>query len=520
MSIASKLNAAAVLARANFNLFERPDRIAKAMLTAVPWGMTAAAALAASVARTPDRAAIIDDEGPLSYEALWRHSDALAAKLITIGAKPGVNVAVLCRNHRGFVEAMVAVGKTGANLVLMNTGFAGPQLADVIEAEHITILIHDNDFDELASDVVGCALLDGSTARAAAVTGATVPPNRHQGRTVILTSGTTGRPKGAARDPDAGALEGVAALLSRVPLRPGDVQVVAAPLFHAWGLSHLMLGITRCATTVVMPRFDPAATLDSLGRHHARVLVAVPVLLQRIMSLGEDALAAARLRTSDLQIIAVSGSALGGHLATALARQFGPVVYNTYGSTEVSVAAVATPDDLRRHPTTVGKPAPGVRVEILDNRRQPVAIGRSGRIFVGNASRFDGYTNGETKESVHGLLSSGDVGHFDADGYLFVDGRDDDMIISGGENLFPSEVEELLAGHPSVADVAVVGVPDEQFGQVLAAFVVRVPGRKLTAEAVRKHVRDNLARFKVPKTVTFVDELPRNQTGKILKREL
>jgi fatty-acyl-CoA synthase len=305
----------------------------------------------------------------------------------------------------------------------------------------------------------------------------------------------------------------------RIPFRARDVQVVPAPFFHAWGLSHLMLGIARCATTVTARRFDPAETLAALTRHQARVLAVVPVMLQRIVAAdasGSDA-------PTSLQVIATSGSALGGRLATDTLRRFGPVLYNTYGSTEVALASIADPEQLRRHPTTVGTPAPGVRVEILDAQGQVVPDGTIGRIFVGNDARFDGYTSGGTKEIVNGLMSSGDLGHFeqtDAGRLLFVDGRDDDMVISGGENLFPGEVEELLLHHPEITDAAVVGVPDDEFGQVLAAFVVRGRGSRLDAEAVRRHVRENLARFKVPKRVELVKEIPRNATGKILRNQL
>jgi fatty-acyl-CoA synthase len=310
----------------------------------------------------------------------------------------------------------------------------------------------------------------------------------------------------------------VAAVLERIPLRPRDIQVVAAPLFHAWGLSHLMFGITRCATSVVAPRFDAEATLRSIEQHRAGVLVAVPVMLRRILALDPQVLDA--VDTSSLRIIAVSGSALGGQLATGLAERFGPVVYNTYGSTEVAVASIATPADLRRHPTTVGRVADSVRVEILDGEGRQVPTGASGRIFVGNGARFEGYTDGGNKEQRNGLLSSGDVGHLDADGYLFVDGRDDDMIVSGGENVFPIEVEELLGRHPAIAEAAVVGVPDERFGQALVAFVVLRDGVSLTNEDLRAVVREQLARHKVPREVVFVDELPRNTTGKVLRQTL
>jgi len=248
------------------------------------------------------------------------------------------------------------------------------------------------------------------------------------------------------------------------------------------------------------------------------VLVVVPVMLRRMLGVDPQVLAAAD--TSALRVIAVSGSTLGGQLATDVADRFGAVLYNTYGSTEVAVASVATPADLRRHPTTVGKPAPGAIVEILDNAGQPLPNGTVGRIFVGNAARFEGYTGGGGKESHRGLLSSGDLGHIDGEGFLYVDGRDDDMVVSGGENLFPSEVEELLNQHPAVGEAAVVGVADEEFGQVLAAFIVRRPNTSLDANGVKEYVREHLARFKVPKRIEFVDELPRNTTGKILKRDL
>ena len=519
MSMTRRLQTASTLARANLGLFERPDRMALAMVSAAPWGQSAIAALASSVARDPGRAAVVDDDGTLSYRDLWKRSDAVARELVGLGAGRGVPVGLLARDHRAFVEVLVAVSKTGADLVLLNTGFAGPQVAEVVESEGISILIHDHEFAPAVEPCRAlCTLVDMSTAGAMARRGGTVLPTRHQGRTVILTSGTTGRPKGAARSVGSGALEGVAALLSRIPLRARDVQVVAAPLFHAWGLSHLLLGLGRCATTIVAPRFDAAATLERVSRERARVLVVVPVMLRRMLALEPEQLVAAD--TSALRVIAASGSALGSQLANAVADRWGPVLYNTYGSTEVAVASVASPSDLRRHPATVGRPAPGVRVEILDDEGEPVPNGTVGRIFVGNAARFDGYTGGGGKEVQRGLLCSGDVGHFDEDQYLYVDGRDDDMIVSGGENVFPAEVEDLLAHHPDIVEAAVVGVADPEFGQALAAYVVRRPGAEPDGPAVKRYVRDNLARFKAPKHVHFLDELPRNQTGKIVKRLL
>ncbi len=196
------------------------------------------------------------------------------------------------------------------------------------------------------------------------------------------------------------------------------------------------------------------------------------------------------------------------------------MVYNLYGSTEVSYATIATPEELQEEPGTVGGVVRGSIVKILDDDGEEVAAGTTGRIFVGNAGQFEGYTGGETKEQIKGLMSSGDVGHFDEQGRLFIDGRDDEMIVSGGENVFPGEIEELLAGHEAVEEAAAIGVDDEKFGQRLKAFVVLRKGKSLSEDDAKAYVKDNLANYKVPREVVFIDELPRNPTGKVLKREL
>lgn len=522
MPLVRRLAAAAAIARSVIVPLERPDRLPRAVVAAVPWGRGLAGLVAGAAARYPSSDAIVDDRGSVTYAELWTRSHALADVLRSAGVSEGAVVGVLSRNHRGFVEGCIGTALSGADLVLLNPGFAAPQLADVVESEGITVVLHD---DDLSDTVSGCqevktfdetqltAMVDDGVCRAVKVR----PPSG-EGRIILLTSGTTGRPKGAARRSDPRAAEGVAGLLARIPLRARDVQVVSAPMFHAWGFSHLLLGISRSATTVVARRFDPSGSLALIERHRARVLVAVPVMLQRILALGDDSVKAHDL--SSLSIVAASGSALGGHLTTEWLRTIGPNLYNTYGSTEVALASIATPDDLQRHPTTVGRPVRGARVEILDDEGRTVPAGTIGRIFVGNVARFEGYTSGGGKESVGDLLSTGDLGHFDHGGLLFVDGRDDDMVVSGGENVFPIEVEELLLRHPAVAEVAVVGTPDDEFGQVLAAHVVVQPGQVLTSEEVRSYVRDRLARFKVPKTVHFLDELPRTTSGKVLNRHL
>jgi acyl-CoA synthetase (AMP-forming)/AMP-acid ligase II len=227
-----------------------------------------------------------------------------------------------------------------------------------------------------------------------------------------------------------------------------------------------------------------------------------------------------RYDLSAVRVVAVSGSALPGALSEKWMDVFGENVYNLYGSTEVAWASIATPADLRAAPGTAGRPPHGTIVRLYDDNGQAAPQGATGRIFVGNEMQFEGYTGGGNKDAIDGLLSSGDVGHFDEAGRLFVDGRDDDMIVSGGENVFPTEVEDLLAGLDDVVEVAVFGVEDEKFGQRLKAVVVKKDGSSLSEADVKKHVKANLAAYKAPRDVKFVDELPRTSTGKVLKREL
>jgi fatty-acyl-CoA synthase len=507
----------------------RPDRLALAGRSLVRWGTTSAGAVAVAAARAPQQAAVIDELGTLSYSELNRRANALASSLAAQGIRPGDGVALMCRNHRGFMDASVALSRIGAHALYLNTMFAAPQLADVVAREGAKAIIYDEEFAALLGEVRGIdkrfvAWHDGESDAGdplledliAAGDSAGVPAPEEPGRVVILTSGTTGTPKGARRS--SAGLSSAAALLSKIPLRARETTMIAAPLFHSWGLAHYTLGVPLSSTFVLRRRFDPEGTLRAIARHRATALAVVPVMLQRILELPQEVLD--RHDTSSLRVIAVSGSALPGPLATRVMDQFGDVLYNLYGSTEVAWATIATPEDLRAAPGCAGRPPLGTIVKLYDKEDREVPAGETGRIFVASGFPFEGYTGGDTKATIGDLMSSGDVGHFDSAGRLFIDGRDDDMIISGGENLFPSEVEDLLAGHPAVREVAVVGVDDEDWGQRLKAVVVLQEGESVTDDELKGYVKKNLAAFKVPREIVFVDALPRNATGKVLKRDL
>jgi fatty-acyl-CoA synthase len=506
----------------------RPDIAAKVGITFLRWGASPATGVATAALEHPHETMIIDERGSLSFERVHRRSNALAHAFAGMGIGPGDGIGIMCRNHRGFIETTLAAAKLGASALYLNTMFAAPQLVEVTKREEPKALVYDEEFAGLLDGV------DESVARIVAWTdgepeGQTLdsliagnddgdlkpPPDKP--RFVILTSGTTGTPKGAQRSSPDG-LMAMASLIDRIPYRARETMMIAAPLFHSWGFFHFVMSLPTASTMVLRRKFDEEETLRAIQDHRAQVLGVVPVMLQRILRLPPETLEAYDL--SSLRITSASGSALPGELAIEWMDRFGDTIYNLYGSTEVAYATVATPEDLRAAPGTAGRPPRGTVVRLFDEAGQEVPRGEVGRIFVGNEMSFEGYTGGGGKEVIDGLLSSGDVGHIDADGRLFIDGRDDEMIVSGGENVFPREVEDLLADCDGVVEVAVIGVKDVEFGQRLKAFVVANGESEVSEEDLKAHVKANLAGYKTPREIEFLDELPRNATGKILKREL
>jgi fatty-acyl-CoA synthase len=505
-----------------------PDTLMKILAGFLRWDLTAALGYAVGAAAHPERAAIVDDIGTLTFAEVDERTSRLASGLRELGVGAGSTVAVLCRNHRGLPETLAACAKLGAHTVLLNTAGSATQVAAVVRAHQARVVVADAEFRPLLRRLPRgvrrlTALADAPTRATTlerlveSVPVSPLPVRPPRSRVVVLTSGTTGTPKGACR-PEPSGPGPAAAVLSRIPLRAGEPIIVPAPLFHSWGLAALQLGLTLGSTLVLPRRFDPAETLRAMERHQCTAMFAVPVMLQRIMELPRAE--RARYDLSALRIVACSGSALHGPLATRFQCEFGPVLYNLYGSTECSWVSIATPTDLRAAPGTAGRPPRGTRLAILDQEGNPVPVGKVGQIFVANDMLFDGYTNGTGRPLRGGLMSTGDLGYLDSSGLLFVVGRDDDMVISGGENVYPHEVEELLAALPEVREVAVKGVPDEGFGQRLAAFVVPSNGVRLEAGRVKAHVRANLAKFSVPRDVVFVEGLPRNAAGKVLKDQL
>ncbi len=506
---------------------QAPHRMLGAGRELLSWGPGLPSGVHANAWRAPQKVAIADDAGEITWRGLAAQVDSLTAGLRARGIGEGDAVAVLCRSHRFMVSTLVAAMQVGAKVLLLNTMASGKQLEELVAREGAQLVVLDQEFVPL------CAGLDRSMLVLAwaddpgdlpTVTSLAAPhaprrprkPKRH-GQIIIFTSGTTGAPKGSRRE-EPKNLRPILTFFGAIPYESGATVVLAAPLFHSWGLLNFGFGLIATPTYVMRRRFDPAQTVRDVAEHRASVLVAVPIMLQRMADLPDEATAG--LDVSSLRITATSGSALAGDLAIRFMDRFTDSIYNFYGATETAWVTIASPEGLRAAPGTAGVPPRRTTVKVLGPDGQEVPQGETGVIHVGNDMPFGGYTDGRTKDFADGLMSTGDVGHVDEAGRLFVSGRDDEMIVSGGENVFPRELEDALAEHPAVAEVVVTGVPDEEWGQTLAAYVVVRDGHALDREGVVVHAKEHVARFAVPRHVVFLDELPRNPTGKVMRREL
>jgi fatty-acyl-CoA synthase len=522
------------LVRARMLAALRPDKYVR-MAAAARGGGTVTLGFAITARRCPDRPGLVDEDGSLTWKELDERAAALAAGLQALPVLPRT-VGIMCRNHRGFVTTLIAADRLGVDVLLLNTSFAGPALGEVVNREAVDVVVYDEEF----TDIVDRALADRpgiiqilgwaespSTggeltieALIATYAGQRPRPAGKKSKVVLLTSGTTGTPKGARSTSGGGARE-LKGILDRIPWRAEEVTVIAAPMFHAWGYSQLIFAAFMANTIVTRRRFDPEATLELVDRHRATGLVVVPVMLDRIVELPAEV--RRRYPCRALRVVTASGSRMRPEVVTAFMDEFGDVVYNNYNATEAGMIATATPADLRAAPDTAGRAAEGTEVRILDEQHRAVHVGEVGQIFVRSATLFDGYSEGSAagdKRFHDGFMASGDMGYLDSDHRLYIVGRDDEMIVSGGENVYPIEVEQTLSTHPDVAEASVVGVSDEQYGQRLVAFVVLRPGANATSDELRGFVRENLANYKVPRDVRLLNELPRNATGKILRAEL
>lgn len=464
----------------------------------------------------PDWCAIVDARGPLDYAELNARVNRLANHLLAVGAARG-RLAYLLPNCREAVEAMGAAAKLGIDPVPVNTRFQTEEVRYLLERQQPAAVVVDGPLAERVGGFPGPVLVRGGAYEEALAGAAdTEPaPGAAESRMVIHTSGTTGHPKGAERRMEAIGRLSILGFLGTVPVASDDRIVVPAPIFHSLGMGLTTMALALGATAILPERFDAEELLRDVEVYRASAAVVVPVMLQRLVQLPREV--RHRYDVSSLRWVLVSGSVLPPTLEAAARDVLGPVLYNLYGSTEAGWVSIATPEDSANRPGTVGRRLPGLGLRVVDDDGATVPTGEDGEIVVGGGTLFDGYTGTPFRDHWYPI---GDMGHVDDDGYLYVSDRKDDMVVTGGENVYPAEVERVLESHPGVAEVAVYGIDDSEYGKILCASVVPRAGAALTPGELDTHCRDHVANYKVPKHFWVAEALPWSVTGKILRRQL
>lgn len=465
-------------------------------------------------ARThPERTALVDDQGALGYGALWRRAEVTAVALqAAYNLQPGELVAVACRNHAAAVTAICACSRLGAHVVLVNPEQSAGQLLALAERRHFALFVYDEELAPVAALMPAkTRTLPAYHERAASLdrlaiqfaqTDVRLPPAR-MGELVVLTSGTTGQPKAAGRKPAAlNVLPPFLALLTRTSLATSCSIYIATPIYHGYGLAMLLIGLALGAELYVTRRFEAAQACALVARHQIAAVTLVPLQLQRMLRADQAALAS-------LRCVIVGSAPLSPVLARDALARLGPVVFNLYGTSEAGFSIMATPELLGRKPGTIGRPLPGVRVRIADSSGEVTGTG-IGQLCISSAWTVSG----------RGWIETGDLAYRDDEGDLMLCGRLDDMIISGGENVYPLELEHVLQQHPDVEAVAVIGIPDPEFGQRLKAVVVPKHGVHGDEAALRAWLKLRVARYQMPAVVEFRAELPYNALGKLDRQAL
>jgi fatty-acyl-CoA synthase len=478
-----------------------------------------------------EKTAVIDRNGELNWGELDHRANQAGRAFNSLGLRGSDRVATLLRNGRESLEVALGAQKWGYICCPLNTWAKPKELKSLMATADPKILVYDTAHAEQVQKCVpeDVALafvgdpdkaLPGSMEYEALleeqVPGPPPPFTRDAGsaKVIIHTSGTTGTPKGAARNSSDAGVAALANLLQVVPYHRDDIVFCPAPVFHSFGLATVTFATVVGMTMVLPEKFDPEGSLRMIEEHKASAASFVPVMIKRIVTLDDEI--KSKYDVSSLRVVMASGSAMGEDLRKAALETFGDTLYDLYGSTEAGWVAIARPDDIKKKPKSVGKPVPGIDVAIFSKEGERQPKDETGEIFVKSDVMFEGYTSGDERDEREGYMSIGDLGHLDDDDFLFIEGRADDMVVVGGENIYPIEIEEVIGGIAGVDDVTVMGVPDDEYGEVLGAFVVG----NVDPDKVKKVCKDELASYKVPRRVEIIEELPRTSTGKVVKREL
>jgi len=490
----------------------------------------------------PDQPAILESpSGTRTFAQLTGSAHQLGHGLRSLGLGPGAVVAAMLPNGVEIVECSLACQEAGWYFLPLNTFLTAGEVARIIVHSGASVLIAHEQFAAVVTDAAldtarrDCAVLAvGDVAGVDALDElcrhfpVTEPADRATGSMFTYTSGTTGQPKGIRRPvlpgpPDEAA--NAAALFGRAfQFRPLEgCHLVSTAMYHGGAHSFYMGALNVGQPLVIMPKFDPEEALRLIDRHRVTTAYMVPTQFHRLLRLPEET--RARYDTSSLQVVVHAAAPCPRHVKQQMLDWWGPVIWETYGGME-GPATIAKPWRWLERPGTVGRAIRGVTLAILDDDGEPVPAGQPGMVYIGTEQapfEYHGDEAGTSGAYRGGRFTLGDVGYLDADGYLFIVDRAKDMIITGGVNVYPQEVEGVLLSHPAVADVAVIGVPDDEWGEQIKAVVQLDPGATpsaaLASELIR-HCRDRLAAYKCPKSVDFRSDLPRTDAGKLYKRRI
>lgn len=491
-------------------------------------------------ANSPDKPAVLWRDRSVTYGQLDSRMNRAAAGLQRLGFRRNTSVVIMMRNRPEFLEVQGGAGRLGAAAVSVSWRSTAAELvylaqhcgakAIVFEADLWHVVeqakkslpgIDPRAFIAVGGDAPGCSLYEDDL-----LVGSGAPPKvlidvQDDAAVVIYTSGTTGKPKGAVRKFPKDAMHAAMQFVCETPMRVDDIHLVTCPLYHSTAFGFLAFNALLGGTAVLMEEFKPEPFLELVERHGVTTTAVVPTILHRVMAL--DPSIKGKYDVRSMRAIFTVGAPLSGPLGTSVMDHFGDVLYNCYGATETGLVTMAKPSDLRAAPGSIGKALPGNEVRLLDDNGIEVPLGQVGELYVRNKMLVAGYHNDDesTRASMKdGFFSVGDLARRDRDGRYAIEGRKRDMIISGGVNVYPAEVEEVLEAHPDVAEVAIVGVDDPEWGERVRAFVVKRAGSSIDDGTLKVWCRERLAGPKVPRDFVFLDALPRNQMGKVLKREL
>ncbi|WP_299489211.1 AMP-binding protein [Acaryochloris sp. IP29b_bin.137] len=456
----------------------------------------------------PERIAMIDDQEELTYSRLWQQAEAVAVGLQRdCGIQPRQKVAIAARNHAAAIKAIFAVSRLGADVFLINPEMSADQIRTMEHQLQFDYYIHDPELTPVVDDLsLGHKAIPtyhpsgNSVDRMSVALPSTTPLHKVKtGKVVVMTGGTTGQPKPASRKPSLfDFLPPFIALLSQVHLDRYRTVYIATPIYHGFGLAALLIGVTLGAQQYLTRRFDAGRACDLIAQDNIEVITLVPLMLQRMLNHNAQAL-------SSLQRILTGGAALRQALAQATLEQLGPVLFNLYGTSEAGFCILADPELLQKQPESIGKPISGVQVQI-----QPDGPSGKGQLCIRSA----------WSAGAKGWIETGDLAYQDKEGNIFLCGRVDDMIVSGGENVYPLELENVLLQHPAIDAAVVLGIPDPEFGQRLKAIIISDPAQGLEKEALLTWLKPRVARYQMPAIIEFRQELPYTSLGKLNRKAL